>query len=151
MLIGIGTDILKFERLAPILANENYLEDSFIRRTFTPAEIALAESRDVPLYCYATRFAGKEAVFKALTLTGEDCRLDEIEILSDNTGKPCVILHGRAETLAKKREISRVLISLSYENDCAIAFAAVTAKAAEPPDSSGSPAPSWPAPPAQGC
>lgn len=123
MIKGIGTDLLKIKRLMPILSQEEYLNDSFIRRTYTAAEIALAESRDVPLYFYATRFAGKEAVFKALNTTGEDVRLSEIEILCDDSGKPRVVLHGSALSLAQKKEISHILISLSYEDDCALAYA----------------------------
>jgi holo-[acyl-carrier-protein] synthase len=123
MIKGIGTDILSIEKLKPIFKKEDYLKDSFVRKTYTANEIALAESRSLPLYCYATRFAGKEAVFKALTVTGEDLHLNEIEILSDETGKPYVILHGQALLLAQKKEISQVLISLSFEDDTAIAFA----------------------------
>lgn len=123
MIKGIGTDLLEIRKLAPILSQEDYTKDSFIRRTYTREEIALAESRERPMYFYATRFAGKEAVFKALNTTGEDCRLSEIEILCDDTGRPCVVLHGMALALAHKKEISRVLISLSYEHDYALAFA----------------------------
>lgn len=122
MIKGIGTDILGIGALCPILEQEHYQNDSFIRRTYTPAEIALAESREIPLYCYATRFAGKEAVFKALTVTGEDIKLSEIEILSDLSGKPYVKLHGAARELAQKKEICRIQISLSYEKEYAVAF-----------------------------
>lgn len=123
MVKGIGTDILEIEKIKPIFETPSYLTDSFIQRTYTQAEIALAEARPVPLFCYATRFAGKEAVFKALSVTGEDCRLSEIEILPDDSGKPFVNLYGAAAELAKKREISQVLISLSYEYNYAVAYA----------------------------
>ncbi len=123
MIKGIGTDILEIEKLRPILAQPDYCNDSFIRKTYTPAEIALAESRPVPLYCYATRFAGKEAVFKALTVSGEDIRLNEIEILSEESGKPYVTLHGLAEKLAAKADIHTIHISLSYEDNYAVAYA----------------------------
>ena len=123
MIKGIGTDILSIHKLEPIFQKEDYLKDSFVRKTYTASEIALAESRAVPIYCYATRFAGKEAVFKALTVTGEDFHLNEIEILSDETGKPYVTLHGQALLLAQKKEISQILISLSYEDDSALACA----------------------------
>ncbi len=123
MIKGIGTDILSIDKLKPIFEKKDYLNDSFVRKTYTAGEIALAESRLLPIYCYATRFAGKEAVFKALTVTGEDLRLNEIEILSNEIGKPYVVLHGNASLLAEKKEISQILISLSYEDDTAIAFA----------------------------
>ena len=123
MIKGIGTDILSIQKLKPIFDKEDYLQDSFVRKTYTEKEIALAESRPLPIYCYATRFAGKEAVFKALTVTGEDLRLNEIEILSDEIGKPYIVLHQNAALLAEKKEISHILISLSYEDDTAIAYA----------------------------
>jgi len=123
MIKGIGTDILSIDKLHYIFQKTDYLTDSFVTKTYTEAEIKLAEERDLPLYCYATRFAGKEAVFKALTATGEDLRLNEIEILSDKFGKPYVVLHGNALLIAQKKEISQILISLSYEHDYAIAYA----------------------------
>lgn len=123
MIKGIGTDILSIQKLKPIFDKEDYLQDSFVRKTYTEKEIALAESRPLPIYCYATRFAGKEAVFKALTVTGEDLRLNEIEILSDEIGKPYIVLHKNAALLAEKKEISHILISLSFEDDTAIAYA----------------------------
>lgn len=123
MLKGIGTDILEIEKIKTLFDSPSYLSDSFVQRTYTAAEIALAESRPVPLFCYATRFAGKEAVFKALSVTGEDCRLNEIEILAEDSGKPFVNLHGSAARLAEKREISQILISLSYEYNYAVAYA----------------------------
>jgi phosphopantetheine--protein transferase-like protein len=78
----------------------------------------------VPLYSYATRFAGKEAVFKALHINGEDIRLNEIEILELENGQPFITLHGKAERISKERGISQIHISLSYDTDYAIAYAA---------------------------
>lgn len=123
MLKGIGTDILELKKLHPIFSTPDYLNDPFILRTFTRKEIALAQSRSEPIYCFATRFAGKEAVFKALNLNGADARLSEIEILSDEYGKPYVHLYGLAKETAQKREISQILVSLSFEDHYAIAFA----------------------------
>lgn len=51
-------------------------------------------------------------------------RLNEIEILSNEKGQPFVFLHGNAKRIAKEKEISQILISLSYEDDYAIAYAA---------------------------
>ncbi|MFV0466218.1 MAG: holo-ACP synthase [Lachnospiraceae bacterium] len=123
MLIGIGTDILEIDKLRHVFSKDNYLEDSFVKKTYTIAEISQAENRSSPLQYYATRFAGKEAVFKALTQNGEDHRLIDIEILSDEYGAPHVILHGNAALLAKKREVTDIMISLSYEHRYALAFA----------------------------
>ena len=63
MLYGIGTDILNINQIESSVSDR---QDPFVRKIYTPAEIELIESRPLPLYSYATRFAGKEAVFKAL-------------------------------------------------------------------------------------
>jgi phosphopantetheine--protein transferase-like protein len=121
MIHGIGTDILKIDHIATIF-NVNP-DDAFFYKTFTKNELTLINNRSNPLYSYATRFAGKEAVFKSLGIGGNDIRLDEIEILELENGQPCVILLGRAREIADKKGISQVLISLSYDTDYAIAYA----------------------------
>lgn len=120
MTLGIGTDILRIDRLATVTLNK---DDPFIQSTYTENELAMIMKRPVPLYCYATRFAGKEAVFKALNIGGNEIRLNEIEILELETGQPYVTLLGRAKEIADQKEISQVLISLSYDTDYAIAYA----------------------------
>ncbi len=121
MIHGIGTDILKIEHIATIL-NKNP-EDPFFVKTFTTNELTLINNRPTPLYSYATRFAGKEAVFKALGIGGNDIRLNEIEIMETEQGQPCVTLLGRAKEIASSKGITQVLISLSYDTDYAIAYA----------------------------
>ncbi|WP_276929396.1 holo-ACP synthase [Herbinix luporum] len=122
MIKGIGTDILEINKLYPIIQQEDYINDSFIRKVFTDKEIELAESRPIPVNCYATRFSGKEAVFKALGVSSDSLRLNEIEILSDKNGKPYVNLLGKAARIAKEKEITQILISLSYDNKYSMAF-----------------------------
>ena len=121
MIYGIGTDILKISSIASGTAD---LNDPFVRKTYTPKEIALITSRPIPQNSFATRFSGKEAVFKALNIYGNDIRLNEIEILENENGQPTVTLHGNALRLAEQKGISRILISLSYDTDYAVAFAA---------------------------
>lgn len=120
MTYGIGTDILKISSIAPGVAD---LDGPFVRKTYTQKEIALIASRPVPLNSFATRFSGKEAVFKSLNLYGDDIRLNEIEILENENGQPTVTLHGNALRLAEEKGISRILVSLSYDTDYAVAYA----------------------------
>lgn len=121
MLIGIGTDIFKMSHL-----HEEYLNpsDSFVQKTYTKREVEQAQLRDIPLYYFATRFAGKEAVFKALNRNAGQVRLNEIEILNKVSGQPYVILHGKLKEDAQKAGIKRVFISLSYDTEYAVAYAA---------------------------
>ena len=121
MIYGIGTDILKISSIASGTAD---LNDPFVRKTYTPKEIALITSRPVPQNSFATRFSGKEAIFKALNIYGNNIRLNEIEILENENGQPTVTLHGNALRLAEQKGISRILISLSYDTDYAVAYAA---------------------------
>lgn len=120
MLYGIGTDILKISRIKDFIGDDS----TFIKAVYTEKEIPMIHSRDIPLNSYATRFAGKEAVFKSLNIQGDDIRLNEIEILENMNGMPVVSLYGNAKRIAEKKGISRILISLSYDTDYAIAYAA---------------------------
>lgn len=123
MIKGIGTDILAVSRIRNLV--ENNPDDSFIKKTFTEAEIKLAESRFDPAMCFATRFAAKEAIFKSLHIDGNTVRLNEIEILEGEFGRPYVNLYGKVKELSDNLNIKEVEVSLSYETDYALAFAVV--------------------------
>ena len=122
---GIGVDIFEINKLRSIIDEIDYLNDSFIKKTYTKKEIELAESRPIPITFYATRFAGKEAVFKSLAIDSNSIRLNQIEILSDDKGQPYVNLYENAKRIAKEKEINQILISLSYDNSYAIAYVVV--------------------------
>lgn len=74
---------------------------------------------------YAVRFAGKEAVYKAISFCGVDFRPSEIEIISDENERPFVQIHGKTKESFEKQvgQKYQIHISLSYENENAIAFA----------------------------
>ena len=120
MIKGIGTDILNTKHISG-----EYLKagDPFLVKTYSPKEIEEAEQRELPFYYYATRFAGKEAVFKSLGLSPQHVLMSEIEILNDSFGAPHVTLYGRLKQQARQKGISTIHISLSYEADYASAFA----------------------------
>lgn len=120
MVLGIGTDILKIQRIR-VLQELN--TDPFIRRTYTEKERQEALERPDPTLYYATRFAGKEAVFKCLGIHADDIRPNEVEILGSETGEPQVVLLGQAYEIARIKQIKSVKISISYDTDYAVAFA----------------------------
>lgn len=131
MIHGIGTDILKLERFGTPDA-----DDVFVRKCFTEKERAQVFAQEKPHCRLAARFAGKEAVFKALRMDPDRARLDEIEILSNEFGAPCVTLHGRMADYAASVHVRRVHLSLSWEADCAVAFA-VAERAEDSSEASG--------------
>ncbi len=120
MTIGVGTDILRIERIRNVLEDDS---TSFIKKTYTVRECEQAELRPNPLMYYAARFAAKEAVFKSLGIDGSFINLNEIEILNNELGQPFVALYGKIKSTAEKKGVSHINISLSYETDYALAFA----------------------------
>lgn len=120
MVVGVGVDILKIASIREVCKN---MDDPFVKMTYTENELQEARQRSDKTAYFATRFAGKEAVYKALNRNSEDFRLNQVEILTKKSGQPYVLLHGNAKEEAEKAMIHKVLISLSYEEDYAIAFA----------------------------
>lgn len=80
MIVGIGVDTVQISRMEKSLSIPN-----FIQSTFTANEINNLHG-DQATY-YATRFACKEAVFKAI---GKPLDWRLIETLNDKDGKPVV-------------------------------------------------------------
>lgn len=119
MIHGIGTDILSMERLKPLM---NTLDDPFFR-VYTAAEREEAAASPDPLCYYAGRFAAKEAVFKALSLSGDRVRLSDIETLRGAYGQPVVTLHGDLKTHAAAQSITAIHLSLSNDPPYVIAYA----------------------------
>lgn len=109
----IGTDILYIPRLNNIIL-EN---PSFISKVYTNKELEYANKLKKPLYFYATRFAAKEAIIKA---TNGEYDFKEIEIIKEKSGKPKAYILNNEEI--------KIDLSLSYDNDYAIAFCIVIKK-----------------------
>jgi len=90
--IRVGTDLIEIARIRRSL--ERYA--SFRARCFTPAEQAYCDSRANPAESYAGRFAGKEAVGKALGFgVARAFAWKEIEIVG--RPKPSVRLYAKLE------------------------------------------------------
>lgn len=120
MIIGVGTDILSKNRINDILSGDCNV---FIAKTFSAKEIEQAEERMIPNNYYATRFAGKEAVFKTFSISGNHINLTEIEILEGKYGAPTVTLTGKMKEIAIEKGINKIYISLSFDTDYIVAYA----------------------------
>ena len=110
---GIGIDLLEIERLERALARRPRLA----QRLFTDAELAYAEARARPGQHLAARFCAKEAVAKALGLTGWAFR--DVEVVAAG-GAPSVRLTGVPAERAGGREVS---VSLTHTRTTAGAVA----------------------------
>lgn len=120
MVIGIGVDLLNIKSLH---ATSLLPGDVFLKNTYTQKEIRAAAIRADKHAYFAARFSGKEAVFKSLGISGENVSFCEIEILSDETGRPVVTLYGKMAEEARKKGIGTVLLSISYDGELVQTFA----------------------------
>lgn len=97
MIIGTGSDLLDSNRMAKTL---DRFGDRFVKRCFTPVEIAKAERRrgaGTHVTTYAKRFAAKEACAKALgTGFSHGVFMKDIGVVNDYAGKPDIVLTGGA-------------------------------------------------------
>lgn len=118
-MLKIGTDICSVKRVASVY--EKYGE-RFLDRILTAGErqyvLSSSANRNEIL---AGRFAAKEAVAKALGAGWHGIAFKEIEIARHPSGAPYIVLHGRAEHLAKKLKLTQFEISLSHEREFATA------------------------------
>ncbi len=120
MIYDVGTDIVSVPRIASAIRRSG---GRFLLRVFTPAERDYCLARRTSERCFAARFAGKEAVLKALGTGLAGCSWQDVEIAAGPGGNPEVRLSGRAADIASRRGIGRVLLSLSHEGQHAVAFA----------------------------
>ena len=112
-----GVDLLLLKRFQSVLDRHR---ERFLKRIYTERELDYCRDRTPEL---AARFAGKEAVMKALGTGVRGVRWREIEILANARGKPVVILHGGAERRSREIGLDRIEISLTHERTMVCAFA----------------------------
>jgi holo-[acyl-carrier protein] synthase len=115
MASGIGIDLLEIDRLERALERHPRLAE----RVFTAGERDYAAARARPARHLAARFAAKEAVVKALGLSG-GFGLREVEVLAGEP--PRVRLSGRAAEAATG---GRIEVSLTHSREFAAAVAIV--------------------------
>ena len=113
----LGIDIIRVKRIEGTLAK---FGRRFSRRVLTPAEDRYVRDRPET---FAGRWAAKEAVSKVLGLGVRGIGWTEIEIERLPTGQPNVRLHRRAAQRAEQLGMSRIAVSISHEDEYAVAVA----------------------------
>lgn len=123
MIRGIGVDTVRISEIAHFLENET-ISQSYLKHTFTDQERKAGSLRTDTAEYFATRFAAKEAVFKALGhLTAAkvfDFRL--VETLNAPDGSPYVHITDHLRQILLEAEVDRLHISITTEADFATAF-----------------------------
>ena len=117
----IGVDLIEIPRIEHALAR-----DGFRERVFTDAERAYCDSRPNPAQHYAARFAGKEAIGKAL---GCGVRFTWREIEIAGRPKPGVRLSGSTKAWGDKVRAGRIDLSMTRSRELAAAICVISDEA----------------------
>jgi len=117
MIIGIGTDIVKVDRISKIVKRT----PNFITGAFTEEEIIYFEMKKNNPETIAGAFAVKEALSKALGTGVRGFRLKDIELKHDDLGKPYVVI---SDSIREAFGLNKYKIhaSISHSSEEAVAF-----------------------------
>ncbi len=125
MIFGIGTDIVRIPRMADNLARYG---ERFAARILTQVEMATFIDSAQQASFLAKRFAAKEAAAKALGTGFRDgLNLHDIGVDNDALGKPILVFSQQAQQILQKQGVGNSHLSLSDENEYAIAYVVLEA------------------------
>lgn len=112
---GIGIDLIRTARIEKILERWGR---QFMERVFTEIEGETCRRRKNPAPCLAMRFAAKEAFVKALGvgMRSPTTWLD-VEVRSNEQGKPEIHLSPRAEDFCRGRGVRAWHVSLTDDGE----------------------------------
>ncbi len=123
MITGLGIDIVEIERIAAVIRRHG---DAFLHRVFTDEERTYCGRFANPMPEYATRFAAKEALMKALgTGLTSGVSWQDIEVVKKLKGPPRIHIKGRAAEIAGDRGIMHIHLSQTHTAQYAAAVVVV--------------------------
>ena len=124
-IFGVGTDIVKTNRIKKLLRGKNVLE-----KLFNKEEIIKCKRIKKTVNCFAKRFAAKEAFSKALgTGISKGIRFNQIVVLNEKNGKPFIKLIENTKTNVEKKlkkKNYKISLSLTDEAEYAVAFVTIS-------------------------
>ncbi len=116
MPLRVGIDLVRAAHVAASLAEHG---DAYLRRVFTPQEVADCKRDPLRL---AARFAAKEATMKVLQPgPGAAVPWPSIEVVRQTPGAPRLELHGPAADLAAQAGLTAFALSFTHEDEYAAA------------------------------
>ncbi len=119
MIHGLGVDIVEIQRMREALERRPRIKE----RCFSEEERSYCDARSRPEIHYATRFAAKEAILKALGTGFGGMRFTDVGVARDERGRPHPVLSGRAAAFVQELGVSELHVSLSYTHVTAVASA----------------------------
>lgn len=124
MIKGIGVDTTDIREIDKLILQ---CKDAFLIKTFTKGEMEQSKKMSNQIEYFATRFAAKEAVFKALAhLTKAKCfDFRIVETLNREDGSPFINVDVKMKTILAEADVADIMISLTTECNFATAFVIV--------------------------
>ncbi len=120
MIVGIGVDLVRIDRIENILSNK---ENRFLKKIFTKEEIKYILEKNKSPETVSGMFAAKEAVSKVLGTGFGKVSWKDIEVLHDEKNKPYIRLEGEALKVSQELSIDKFCLSISHEKYFGIAIA----------------------------
>lgn len=120
LIVGIGIDLVEIERIERMAARHG---DAFLRKVFTPEEIAFCSGKNRPGQHYAARFAAKEAALKALGTGVQRGRgFKDVWVERAEQEAPRLVMRGGVQGKADKLGIKAMHVSLTHTDRYAAAY-----------------------------
>lgn len=118
MILGIGVDLIDVRRMEAVIFR---WQERFLKRIFTKREIHYCNNKKNPAQRFATRYAAKEALIKALFPKGvEGISMRDVEI-DQKEGRPFVNLYGKINQFAEEQGMKKIHLMVSHDGDYGVA------------------------------
>lgn len=118
-ILGLGTDIVRVDRIGSLVERHG---SRFLNRVFLPEEQeVLSRHKPAATAALAARWAAKEAFVKALGPLAAGVPYKAVEVVRTVSGQPRLRLHGAAARALEASGAREALVTLSHEDDHAIA------------------------------
>ncbi|MGB8322537.1 MAG: holo-ACP synthase [Candidatus Acidiferrum sp.] len=119
MIVGMGIDVAEVNRIRAVVEAQ---AERFLKRVYTPAEVAYCERFKNKYERYAGRFAVKEAAMKALgTGWSRGVRWVDVEVVRQRGGRPTLELKGEAKNIADRLGVKHIAVSITHTAEQAFA------------------------------
>jgi holo-[acyl-carrier protein] synthase len=119
VIVGMGIDVAEVDRIRAVVEAQ---AERFLKRVYTPAEVAYCEQFKNKYERYAGRFAVKEAAMKALgTGWSRGVRWVDVEVVRQKGGRPTLELKGEAKNIADRLGVKHIAVSITHTAEQALA------------------------------
>ena len=128
MIVGVGSDLVHISRIETVLERQG---EAFAKRILRAEELETFYQKNGPRQraaFMAKRFAAKEALSKALKTGIGKVSWQHILVANSNSGAPEITLSDQALKVFKALGGTSIHLSLSDEQDLALAFVVLSAE-----------------------